>query len=266
MVRMLGAGWGDGGAGVVLALGGTGSPRRGAKYARASGHSREICRRVRQLGPTAASALCRHGKSWLGQKPSSVLGVDFYGQSTWEDFFKLNWVPGHLEEAQSGAQRGVVGAADGEGDAARGCRRRPARRRVRSRRPRDRRDTTESHYPDRLGDEYGRLRWFAKGQEADYIGAFRRVVGIFRRYSDDFKYDWCPGWGPQELPADLVYPGDDVVDYIGLDVYDFKLGGRRRSAGTPLFEGPFGLQWQRDFAAQPRQAHELSGMGRRAVR
>ena len=27
------------------------------------------------------------------------------------------------------------------------------------------------------------------------------------------------------MPADLAYPGDDVVDYIGLDVYDFKYEG-----------------------------------------
>src|ERR1700704_6127153 len=33
-------------------------------------------------------------EKWLKQPPSSVLGVDFYGQSTWEDFSKLNWVPG----------------------------------------------------------------------------------------------------------------------------------------------------------------------------
>ena len=42
------------------------------------------------------------------------------------------------------------------------------------------------------------MGWFAKGQEADYIAAFRRVVGIFRRHSSDFKFDWCPGWGPQD--------------------------------------------------------------------
>ena len=73
--------------------------------------------------------------------------------------------------------------------------------------------------------------WFAKGQEADYIRAFRRVVEIFRRHSSGFKYDWCPGWGPQDSAADLAYPGDDVVDYIGLDVYDFKYEG---SAGGAM--------------------------------
>lgn len=92
--------------------------------------------------------------------------------------------------------------------------------------------------------------WFAKGQEADYIKAFRHVVEIFRRQSSGFKYDWCPGWGSQQLAADLAYPGDDVVDYIGLDVYDFKYEGSPQERwDTYYLKGPFGLQWQREFSA-----------------
>ena len=33
-------------------------------------------------------------EKWLNQQPSSVLAVDFYGQSTWEDYSKYSWVPG----------------------------------------------------------------------------------------------------------------------------------------------------------------------------
>src|SRR5271163_4672744 len=33
-------------------------------------------------------------EKWLKQPPSSVLGVDFYAQSTWEEFSRLTWVPG----------------------------------------------------------------------------------------------------------------------------------------------------------------------------
>jgi hypothetical protein len=33
-------------------------------------------------------------EKWLRQEPSSVVGIDFYAQSTWEDFRKLSWVPG----------------------------------------------------------------------------------------------------------------------------------------------------------------------------
>ena len=33
-------------------------------------------------------------EKWLKQQPSSVLGVDFYAQATWDDFVRLSWVPG----------------------------------------------------------------------------------------------------------------------------------------------------------------------------
>jgi hypothetical protein len=106
--------------------------------------------------------------------------------------------------------------------------------------------------------------WFAKGHEADYIKAFRRVVGIFRRYSDRFKYDWCPGWGPQQFEAELAYPGDDVVDYVGLDVYDYKFEGSPQERwDTYYLKAPFGLQWQRDFAIKhgKRMSYPEWGVG-----
>ena len=102
----------------------------------------------------------------------------------------------------------------------------------------------------RLGWEMTWLNaWFAGGHEAEYIKAFRRVVEIFRRHSTGFKFDWCPGWGPQEMPADTSYPGDDVVDYIGLDVYDFKHEGTPEERWNNFYvKAPFGLEWHREFA------------------
>jgi beta-mannanase len=76
------------------------------------------------------------------------------------------------------------------------------------------------------------------------------VVAIFRRHSGGFKFDWCPGWGLQDMPADAAYPGNDVVDYIGLDVYDFKSEGTVAERWTNGYlKAPFGLEWQREFAA-----------------
>jgi beta-mannanase len=190
-------------------------------------------------------------EKWLKQEPSSVLGVDFYAQTTWDDFTKLSWVPGIWKKLNP--KRNVVwsvpltvkgtplkevasGAHDAEFEA--------AAKAISEAQPRA---------IIRLGWEMNQdsTAWFAKGQEADYIEAFRRVVAIFRRYSSDFKYDWCPGWGPQEIPADRTYPGDDVVDYIGLDVYDFKYQGSVEERwNTHYLKAPFGLEWQRDFAAQ----------------
>jgi Glycosyl hydrolase family 26 len=188
-------------------------------------------------------------EKWLKQPPSSVLGVDFYAQSTWEDFSGLSWVPGIWKKINPA--RNVVwsvpltvkgtaladvaaGMHDAEFEAAA--------------------KAIADAQPGaiiRLGWEMNlaSMAWFARGQEADYIAAFRRVVEIFRRYSKDFKYDWCPGWGPQDSAADLAYPGDDVVDFIGLDVYDFKYDGSPEERWNTFYlKSPFGLEWQKEFA------------------
>jgi hypothetical protein len=206
-------------------------------------------------GPDGRERTLEIWEQWLGQAPSSVVGVDFYAESTWQDFFRLSWVPGvwkNLNPARNvvwSVPLTVKGTpladvADGLHDAEFEA----AAMAIAEAQPRA---------IIRLGWEMNlaSMAWFAKGQEADYIRAFRRVVQIFRRYSSGFTYDWCPGWGPQDSPADLAYPGDDVVDYIGLDVYDFKYEG---SAGerwdSYYLKAPFGLEWHREFAARHGKA------------
>jgi hypothetical protein len=206
-------------------------------------------------GPVGRERTLQSWEKWLNQVPSSVLGVDFYAQSTWEDYVRLNWVPGIWNKLNPA--RNVVwsvpltvkgtpladvasGMHDAEFEA--------AARAIAAAQPKA---------IIRLGWEMNlvSMAWFAKGQEADYIKAFRRVVEIFRRHSSDFKYDWCPGWGPQDSAADLAYPGDDVVDYIGLDVYDFKYEGSAGERWEEFYlKAPFGLQWHREFAARHGKA------------
>jgi len=205
-------------------------------------------------GPTGREHTLQAWEKWLKQQPSSVLGVDFYGQSSWDDFHKLNWVPGLWKKLNPA--RNVVwsmpltitgtpladvagGLHDAEFEA--------AARAISQAQPRA---IIRLGWEMNISDK----GWFTKGHEADFIRAFRRVVDIFRRYSSEFKFDWCPGWGPQETPADLAYPGDDVVDYIGLDVYDFKFEGSVEERWTNFYlKAPFGLEWQRDFAARHRK-------------
>jgi len=193
----------------------------------------------------------RKWEAWLDQPPSSVLAVDFYSDSTWESFFGFSWLPGFWKKLNPA--RNIVwsvpltvkgtplrdvasGLHDAEFEA--------AAKAISAAQPKA---------IIRIGWEMNTesMVWFAKGQEADYIAAFRHVVGIFRRYSVDFRYDWCPGWGAQDTPADAAYPGDDVVDYIGLDVYDFKFeGSAEQRWDTYYLNAKFGLQWQKDFAGQ----------------
>ena len=206
-------------------------------------------------GPDGRERTLEIWEQWLGQAPSSVVGVDFYAESTWQDFFRLNWVPGIWKNLNP--VRNVVWSvpltvkgtpladvADGLHDAEFEA----AAMAIAEAQPRA---------IIRLGWEMNlvSMAWFAKGQEADYIRAFRRVVQIFRRHSSGFKYDWCPGWGPQDSPADLAYPGDDVVDYIGLDVYDFKYEGSAAERWDRYYlKAPFGLEWHREFAARHGKA------------
>jgi hypothetical protein len=215
-------------------------------------------------GPIGREHTLQAWEKWLKQKPSTVLGVDFYGQTTWEDFSKLSWVPGVWKKLNPA--RNVVwsipltmkgtpladvadGLHDAEFEAAA-------------------RAISEAHPQAviRLGWEMNlaEMAWFAKGHEADYIKAFRRVVEIFRRRSDGFKFDWCPGWGPQEMPADASYPGDDVVDYIGLDVYNFKHEGTPEERWNNFYvKAEFGLEWHRDFALKhgKRMSYPEWGVG-----
>jgi len=202
-------------------------------------------------GPDGRERTLQVWEKWLNQPPSSVLGVDFYAQSTWEDFSKLSWVPGIWNKLNPARNvvwsvpltvRGtsLADVADGLHDAEFEA----AARAISEAQPKA---------IIRLGWEMNlvAMPWFAKDQEPDYIRAFRRVVEIFRRYSGDFRYDWCPGWGAQDSPADLAYPGDDVVDYIGLDVYDFKNEGSAEERWDAFYlRAPFGLEWHRDFAAR----------------
>ena len=206
-------------------------------------------------GPHGRELTLQGWEKWLGQKPSSVVGVDFYAETTWEDFSRLSWVPGIWKKLNPA--RNVVwsvpltvkgtpladvanGLHDAEFEAAATAI-----------------SEAQPNAVIRLGWEMNlsSMAWFAGGREADYIKAFRRVVEIFRRHSSRFKYDWCPGWGPQDSSADLAYPGDDVVDYVGLDVYDFKYDGSARERWDRFYlNAPFGLQWHKEFAARHRKA------------
>src|SRR4030081_1577217 len=49
-------------------------------------------------GPVGREQTLQVWEKWLKQRPSSVLGVDFYGETTWQDFHKMTWVPAHWKK------------------------------------------------------------------------------------------------------------------------------------------------------------------------
>lgn len=74
--------------------------------------------------------------------------------------------------------------------------------------------------------------WFAwntkASNAADYVAAFRHVVGVLRGIAPDLVIDFDLGCGTklrgQEDRMDalnLLYPGDDAVDLVGCDFYDW---------------------------------------------
>jgi hypothetical protein len=111
-------------------------------------------------------------------------------------------------------------------------------------------------YPNaiiRIGWEFNGsyFPWAAAGRAQDYVAAFRRIAHIFLAASPSFTIDWCPGAGSMSMPADEAYPGDDVVDVIGLDLYDnwnYGVTDPPQRFGWYQTE-PYGLIWQRQFAA-----------------
>jgi hypothetical protein len=74
----------------------------------------------------------------------------------------------------------------------------------------------------RLGWEFNLAssRW-ATDDPAAFIAYWRRVVAAMDAVPGArFAYDWNPNNGKNTYDAVNYYPGDDVVDYIGIDAYD----------------------------------------------
>ena len=68
------------------------------------------------------------------------------------------------------------------------------------------------------GSWYG---WAAKDRQTDYIECFQHVVRAMRTVpGQQFQFIWCPAVGDLEFPAEQAYPGNEFVDYVGVDVYD----------------------------------------------
>jgi hypothetical protein len=74
----------------------------------------------------------------------------------------------------------------------------------------------------RLGWEFNleSSRW-AGDDPPVFIAYWRRIVAAMRAVPGQrFQFDWNPNNGKNRYDAVRYYPGDDVVDYIGIDAYD----------------------------------------------
>ena len=71
------------------------------------------------------------------------------------------------------------------------------------------------------------------------VSAMRSVPGA------SFRFDFTPSRGEDDVPWPECYPGDDVVDIIGMDTYDQEPGDTFQE----FINQPYGLKFHVEFAA-----------------
>jgi hypothetical protein len=205
----------------------------------------------------------RQWETKLNLPPSSLLAMDFYGGSDATSLDDFAWLPAYWNQknpqrrliwslplAFKGATLGAVAGGERDADFARAA------------------EAIAKSQPDaiiRLGWEMngGWYPWAANDHESDYVAAYRRVAALLKARSAQFSFVWCVNIGLQNGPADLAYPGDDVVDSIGMDVYDnvAREPDPARRWRDVLVDGAFGLDWLARFAEAHRKPMSLPEWG-----
>jgi Glycosyl hydrolase family 26 len=107
----------------------------------------------------------------------------------------------------------------------------------------------------RLGWEFNGdwYPWAAEKDPQAFAEYFRRIVDTMRSVpgAEELRFDWNPAIGPAEVP-EAAYPGDEYVDIVGMDIYDREYTNELADPAKrweSMVNQPFGLAWQRDFAA-----------------
>ena len=106
----------------------------------------------------------------------------------------------------------------------------------------------------RIGWEFNGewMPWRADKDPASYTEYFRRIVTLMRSIPGQrFRFEWAPNHGRHAIDPTTVYPGDDYVDVIGMDVYDqiWNDGMRDPVVRWNYYrDQPFGLSWHVNFA------------------
>lgn len=95
---------------------------------------------------------------------------------------------------------------------------------------------------------------------ADYRAAYRNVALMFRKYAPNAALVWCPnsgllGGGRRDVFKPF-YPGDDVVDWAGLDIYE--RGWSMPTPGAHLWSGQFAQNLTVDAADDPKTKQDES--------
>jgi len=115
-----------------------------------------------------------------------------------------------------------------------------------------RRDRADAYL--RIGWEFngGWYPWAAKDDPVAWKAYFRRIVAALRSVPGQrFRIVWNPAQGEQQIAPDQLYPGDDVVDVVGLDLYNQSWRPQdavdTEARWHNLRTMPYGLDWLARF-------------------
>ena len=119
----------------------------------------------------------------------------------------------------------------------------------------------------RLGWEFNAnwYPWSATKDPEAWADAWRRIVTVLRSVTGaKFQYDWCPAASASGFSAERAYPGDEFVDFIGLDFYNMPVEGKTQKPEDrwqTRMNMHHGLKWQRDFAQAHRKRLSIPEWG-----
>ncbi|HST82488.1 MAG TPA: hypothetical protein VLL08_12200 [Kineosporiaceae bacterium] len=201
--------------------------------------------------------------NWLGRDPDYV--VDFSSRSTWSDIANPAYMINHWQgsgyqmvysvalrpwNGNTSIKAGATGAYDEYF-------RTLARNLVAG---------GQEDAILRLGWEFNLKGWkWSTDNPDDFIAYWRHIVTAMRSVQGEkLRFDWNPNIGETPYEADLYYPGNKYVDYVGVDVYDISwVEGtypypadcnaacrlyRQKLVWERLYSGTYGLLYWADFA------------------
>jgi hypothetical protein len=119
----------------------------------------------------------------------------------------------------------------------------------------------------RLGWEFNAnwYPWSATKDPQAWADAWRRIVTVLREIEGaKFQFDWCPAASARGFSADRAYPGDDFVDFVGIDFYNMPVDGKPQTPEQrwqTRMNMHHGLKWQRDFAQDHRKRMSIPEWG-----
>jgi hypothetical protein len=109
------------------------------------------------------------------------------------------------------------------------------------------------------GDWY---EWSARNPAA-FASCWRHVWQAAESVAPGIRWAWNPNRGPSHTgsPSEATYPGDQYVDTVGLDSYDFYPPATDASGWNEQLNGDHGLNFWLNFAKQHHKSLSIPEWG-----